>query len=282
MILPGTAMAKSNGEARYGAESTTSAVSLRDASKRFSVKSDWREAVRSVSLDLQCGDFVSIVGPTGCGKTTLLKMIAGFEQPSTGSVLVFGRPATEQLGPRIGYLFQKPNLFPWLRIRDNVQFAARYARVYGSKGRLEEETDEWMNALGIGEAGALFPYEASGGMRSRAAIARVLLARPELLLMDEPFSALDALTRAGVHVLIKGLLRGNDTLTTVLITHDINEALVLSQRVLVMSSRPGAIVAEVACPFGKSREDLVSIEGSAEFGNLKRDIIRALASNGQT
>jgi NitT/TauT family transport system ATP-binding protein len=216
----------------------------------FLTRSGKTEALRDVSFEVARHEFLSILGPSGCGKSTLLRMIAGLLKPTSGKVEVFGLEVTE---PRddIGIVFQKPTLLPWATVEDNVLFPARHKR-----GRVSPEEREHANELlamvGLEGFAKRVPDELSGGMQQRVGIARALLMDPDILLMDEPFSALDALTR---EVMGFDLLRifSERQKTVVFITHSVSEAALLSDRVLVMSGRPGTVMTDIIVPAGRPR-----------------------------
>ncbi|MGV2104590.1 ABC transporter ATP-binding protein [Agrobacterium vitis] len=216
----------------------------------FSTRSGQTEALHDVSFEVARHEFLAILGPSGCGKSTLLRMIAGLLAPSSGSLQVFGHPVTE---PRddIGIVFQKPTLLPWATVEDNVLFPARHKR-----GRVSAEerqrAGELLRMVGLEGFASRLPDELSGGMQQRVGIARALLMDPDILLMDEPFSALDALTR---EVMGFDLLRifTERPKTVVFITHSVNEAALLADRVLVMTGRPGTVLTDIAVPVGRPR-----------------------------
>ena len=227
-------------------------------------------ALEGVNLTLRDREIVSLVGPSGCGKTTILNLIGGFARPTAGHVLVSGR-AVERAGPDRLVIFQSPAVFPWLNVWDNVTFGARHrgvpGREYGERARA---------ALASAQLTGFekhYPYQLSGGMRQRVQIARCLLLDPEVMLLDEPFGALDAQTRLDMQ---EWLLDVHVTYhpTVLSITHDVDEALFLSERVYVMSRRPGRIQAEFVVPFGRPRT--IDLFGSAEFVRLKTEILRLL------
>lgn len=192
-------------------------------------------ALQDVSLQVQPGEIVALVGTSGCGKSTLLRIVAGLEAPSTGRVLIGGAPVAGP-HPAVGFLFQEPRLLPWLTVRQNVEFGIAHLptpeRAARSAGAL--------NRVGLADFAGAWPRQLSGGMAQRAAIARALVARPELLLLDEPFSALDPFTKMDLqdHLLD---IWADDRPTLVLVTHDLEEALVLADRVVVLRSRPGRV-----------------------------------------
>lgn len=207
-------------------------------------------ALQEVSLHLCRHEFVSLLGPSGCGKSTILRLIAGLIRPTEGQVRIFGQPVTE---PRdeIGMVFQKPTLLPWLNVLDNITFAMRHK--YGHVEKREEARARQLLAMtGLKDFAHKRPHELSGGMQQRVSIARSLLHDPDILLMDEPFSALDALTRDEMSL---ELLRIWDERpkTMVFVTHSIQEALLLSDRIVLMSARPGRVAAIIDVPLPRPR-----------------------------
>ncbi|MDS9469408.1 ABC transporter ATP-binding protein [Paracoccus sp. MBLB3053] len=216
----------------------------------FQTRSGQTEALRDVSFDVAHHEFLAILGPSGCGKSTLLRMVAGLLTPTSGAVEVFGMPVT---GPRddIGIVFQKPTLLPWATVEDNVVFPVRHKTGHVSQ-RDRERAQELLAMVGLEGFGKRLPEELSGGMQQRVGIARALHLDPDILLMDEPFSALDALTR---EVMGFDLLRifAEKPKTVVFITHSVSEAALLADRVLVMSGRPGTVACEHIVPVSRPR-----------------------------
>ncbi len=209
-------------------------LQIRRVSKRF----EGFAALGEIDLAVDRGEITGIVGTSGCGKSTLLRIVGGLETPSSGSVVLDGVTVA---GPRpeVGLVFQEPRLMPWLSVRENVEFAlARHPR--GQRRPLAEAA---LARVGLGAVAEVLPQALSGGMAQRAAIARALVARPQVLLLDEPFSALDAFTRFGLQDHLLDIWR-TDRPTMLFVTHDIEEALVLSDRVVVMRARPGRIHAQ--------------------------------------
>lgn len=237
-------------------------LTLSSLSKRYA---NGHLALSGIDLSIKPGEIVGIVGGSGCGKSTLLRLISGLEKPSQGEVLLNGRKVT---GPRdeIGVVFQEPRLMPWLTIDHNVAFGIRHLPATEQKSRVEEA----LARVGLADAAQRWPRELSGGMAQRAAIARALVARPSVLLLDEPFSALDPLTRYDLqdHLLD---LWAYDRPTMILVTHDIEEALVLSDRVVVMQPRPGRIQTEVEPPLARPRDRL-----DHEFQDWKHRLLAEL------
>ncbi len=208
-------------------------------------------ALENVDLEIEAGSFVTVVGPSGCGKTTLLRLIAGFHHPSEGEVLVDGEIVAGP-SPERGVVFQQPTLFPWWTVRRNVEAGPRYAGM--SRAESARIAEQYLHLVGLADFGDARPYELSGGMKQRCQIARVLANRPRTVLMDEPFGALDALTRRRLQgdLLALHRLRGD---TIFFITHSVEEAVYLGDRVIVMSPRPGRIVHEEKLPSWSGRGD---------------------------
>ncbi|CAO3411803.1 ABC transporter, ATP-binding protein (cluster 1, maltose/g3p/polyamine/iron); ABC transporter, ATP-binding protein (cluster 10, nitrate/sulfonate/bicarbonate) [Azospirillum largimobile] len=205
---------------------------------------------RSLALTARPGEFVALLGPSGCGKTTLLNLLSGFLPPDSGRITIDGETVTPEM-PALGYVFQSPQLFPWLNVLDNVRFGLRMA------GRLPDadQRDKALAALALVglEAGAgKFPHQLSGGMQQRVALARALVLEPRLLLMDEPFAALDAITRATLN---EELLRlcGRLGQTVLFITHDVEEAVFLADRVVLLGIAPAGIHSELAIDLPRPR-----------------------------
>jgi len=207
-------------------------------------------ALQNVDLHLQRNEFVSLIGPSGCGKSTVLRLIAGLLRPSAGEVRIFDLPVTE---PRdeIGMVFQKPTLLPWLSVVDNITFPMRhkYGRV---DARDQARAQALLAMIGLQDFGHKRPHELSGGMQQRVAIARSLLHDPDILLMDEPFSALDALTRDEMSFELLRICSERPK-TVVFVTHSIQEALLLSDRIVVMSARPGRVSQIIDVPLARPR-----------------------------
>ena len=229
-----------------------------------------RVALDGFDLDVAPGEFVCLLGPSGCGKSTLLSLLAGFSQADGGRVLVGGEPVTGP-GPERGVLFQTPMLFPWLTTLDNVLYGPR-ARHELDAGVRQRALD-LLGTVGLGDATGAYPHELSGGMRHRAAFARVLVNRPRLLLMDEPFGALDAITRVAMQRFLLELWQ-RERITIVFVTHDVEEAALLGDRVVVMSGSPGRTraVIDIDLPRPRSVDDTETLR----FVTLKREIRRAL------
>jgi NitT/TauT family transport system ATP-binding protein len=234
------------------------------------------EALAGISASIGAGEFVSLVGPSGCGKSTLLRIVAGLRPATTGTITVAGRNVTQPI-PDIGMVFQAPILLKWRSILENVLLPAELAGK--DPGKLRPRAEQLLEMAGLGGFGAKLPRELSGGMQQRAALCRALLLDPPLLLMDEPFGALDAMTRDDMAL---ELLRiwgekdlGREARKTVLfVTHSIPEAVFLSDRVIVMSARPGRIAADFRIDLPRPRT--VELRATEAFGKLNLEIFRAL------
>ena len=209
-----------------------------------------------VGLEARPGEVLAVLGPSGCGKSTLLRVLAGFESATSGEVLLDGARLTGPSAER-GMVAQAGGLFPWLSLRDNLAFGPRAAR--RSPGQVRAVVEELLSATGLDGFADALPAQLSGGMRQRAAIAQVLANRPPVLLLDEPFGALDAQTRLRMHEWLRALLA--ERLTTVLlVTHDVEEALLLGDRLCLLSNRPARVVDELSVPFGVARGRAVLAE----------------------
>lgn len=227
----------------------SAAVTFEAVSQHFAVRDGQRSALAEVTLHIEPGEFVAVVGPSGCGKSTLLDLVAGHTRPTSGTVTVNSSRVSGP-GPDRVLVFQEHALFPWLSVTANVEFGLRAAGI--AEGERAAIAAEWIERVGLADAARLHPHELSGGMRQRAALARAFALRPQVLLMDEPFSALDAPSRDRLHVELQELWR--ETATTILfITHNVREAVVLGDRVVVMSSGPGRIIAEVPVTLSRPR-----------------------------
>ena len=216
-------------------------LSVRDVGLSYQSRTGLIRALDSVSFEIEKGEFVCVLGPSGCGKSTMLKLIAGFEQATEGSLLLEGQPISGIDWHR-GVVFQKDNLFEWYSVRNNMNYGLRMRGV--SKFEITEKTDAMLKQMGLSDFADKKVYELSGGMRQRVSIGRTLINNPDILLMDEPFSALDALTREQLQDFLRDLWINTGN-TIFFITHDIDEALVLGTRVLVMSKRPGRILKDL-------------------------------------
>jgi NitT/TauT family transport system ATP-binding protein len=231
-------------------EQPTGAVTCRAVTKRFDHTSPEVLAVDGINLDVAPGEFVVVLGPSGCGKSTLLSMIAGLEPLTSGSIEADGEPVTRP-GPDRCMIFQQSSLYPWLSVADNVSFGLKLRGIPKSERR--EIARDLLHTMGLSDFADYHPDGLSGGMRQRAAIARALAMRPRVLLMDEPFAALDVQTRAKLQNYI-AQLRDESGASVVFVTHSIDEAVALADRIVVFTARPGRIKAIVNVDLDRPRD----------------------------
>ncbi|HZE52219.1 MAG TPA: ABC transporter ATP-binding protein [Bradyrhizobium sp.] len=245
-------------------------LTIRGVTKRFTVGDGELEALAPVDLTIPQGEFVCMIGASGCGKSTLLRIIAGFEEPTTGDVAIYGN-AIAGPGSDRGMVFQDYALFPWMTVRENISFGPRQRQL--PREEIERTTDEFIRMVGLERFADRYPNQLSGGMKQRVAIARVLANNANILLMDEPFGALDALTREQLqHELLQIWARTG--VTTIFVTHSVEEAVLLADRVLVMSAGPGRIDSDFRIDLARPRE-----VSSPEFNAMRRDVARRLTSH---
>jgi NitT/TauT family transport system ATP-binding protein len=240
------------------------AIRIRNANLSFRTDATGTDILQNITLDVLPGEFLAILGPSGCGKSTLLGAIAGFTRLTRGEIFVDLEPVQKPDADR-GIVFQDHNLFPWKTVIANVEFGLKMRGV--SKVERREIAKEILSRVGLSEFWRHYPSQLSGGMQQRVNLARVLVNRPEVLLMDEPFGALDAQTRLQMQEMLLGLW-AEYGMTVVFVTHDVDEAILLSDRVLIMSKRPGRITAEIPVSLGRPRT--LELSTSAEFLRVKR------------
>ncbi|MEU6647822.1 ABC transporter ATP-binding protein [Saccharomonospora sp. NPDC046836] len=245
--------------------------------KEFVTKRATTRALHDINLRISDGEFVSLIGRSGCGKTTLLRALAGLLSPTSGRILVEGRSlwngskVDSSVVSQLGVVFQEANLFPWYSVADNIALPLQL-RGDGKKQRLER-AHELAELVGLGGFEKSYPRELSGGMRQRVAIARALSTHPKLLLMDEPFGALDALTRERMNLELQRIALATKA-TVVFVTHDITEAVFLGDRVVQLTPRPGRI-SEIR-PVGFARPRGIDVQTEPEFGTIARELRHAL------
>ncbi|RQP12018.1 MAG: ABC transporter ATP-binding protein [Microbacteriaceae bacterium] len=248
----------------------TALISVQEASKIYQTSRGTTVSLDRVSLDVEEGEFITLVGPSGCGKSTMLNLVAGLITPTSGSVLVRDEVVTGP-GPDRGVIFQQYALFPWLTAQENVEFGLRLQGL--SKRDRAQKARHYLELVGLKDFANALPKELSGGMKQRCAIARAYAVNPSLLLMDEPFGALDALTRVQMQ---EDLLEtwSRDKRTVLFITHDVDEAVYLANRVVVMSARPGRIkeIIDVTLPYPRNEE----LRLSPEFAELRARVWRGV------
>jgi NitT/TauT family transport system ATP-binding protein len=244
------------------------AVSLRGVTK---VYDSGVSALGPFDLDVRKGEFVSLLGPSGCGKSTALRLIAGLSAPTSGTVRV-SRPAVEVSGGHsIGFVFQEPTLMPWTSVRENVRLPLKIAHVAAAEANVR--IDQALTQMGLAEFADVYPRELSGGMKMRVSLARALVTDPDILLMDEPFAALDEITRFRLNNDLLALWR-NLRKTVIFVTHSVFESVYLSQRVVVMTSRPGRLSAEIRIDASEPRGE--EFRTSAEYAGYCRTVSNAL------
>lgn len=263
---------------------TSAKLSIQAVGKTFATrkKGDF-VAVDKITLDIQAGTFVSFLGPSGCGKSTLLRMIAGLETATTGQILLDGKKVD---GPQknVGMVFQSYSLFPWLTVRQNIGFGLTVNGNKFTPAQQQEILDQMLDMIGLREFEYVYPATLSGGMKQRVALARTLALKPDLLLLDEPFGALDAQTRMVLQDQLLEIWKSLDT-TICFVTHDIEEALLLSDIICVFSTRPGRIKKIIKSPFPRPRNrkiqtDPAFLQSKADiFELIEEDIYMALRYN---
>lgn len=243
-------------------------LEINHVSKSFQIDGKSVKVLDDISLEIKRGEFICIVGFSGCGKSTLLRIIEGLEARDEGDILIDGKSVREPGNDR-AMIFQEPRLFPWLKVRDNIAYGIQdHLRQKMSKQQLTELTDEYIQLVGLEGFENASPKQLSGGMQQRVSIARSLVAKPEVLLLDEPFGALDAITRMNMQKEILRIWQQNKT-TMVLVTHDIDEAIYLADRVVILSQRPGGVkkIVNVALERPRKRTDI-------SFSEIRRKIFQ--------
>jgi ABC-type nitrate/sulfonate/bicarbonate transport system ATPase subunit len=243
---------------------------IEGVTKRFTVGNDEIEALARVDVRIDAGQLVCLIGASGCGKSTLLRIVAGFEEPTTGDVLVHGRPVTGPGSDR-GMVFQDYALFPWMTVGQNIGFGPRQRGL--SKSEVGDITNEFVKLVGLERFADRYPSQLSGGMKQRVAIARVLANNASILLMDEPFGALDALTREQLQAELLQIW-ARTHVTIIFVTHSVEEAVLMADRVLVMSAGPGRIENDIMIDLPRPRD-----VSSPEFNAVRRDIAARLTSH---
>ena len=230
-----------------------------------------------LSFDLAPGEFISIVGPSGCGKSSLLECVSGLMRASSGEILLDEQAVNGEVPPQVGMVFQQDASFPWLTVRDNIAFGLRHGRESYSDAEISRRVDEAIGQVGLAQFAHHFPAQLSGGMRQRVSIARTLVMRPQCLLLDEPFAALDPQTRLLMGEELLSLWRHSGA-SVLLITHSLEEAVLLSDRVLVMSARPGKIKHELRTGWARERDgSIVTDPRFAQYVNTLWSVLRGEA-----
>ncbi|MGN0621405.1 MAG: ABC transporter ATP-binding protein [Porcipelethomonas sp.] len=253
---------------------STNKIEIRNLTVNYTEKKRSFTALRNVSFDVKNGEFVSIIGASGCGKSTLLSVLEGIYEAAEGTVTIDGKPLNGT-GSERGVVFQHYSLFPWMTTRKNVAFGIAQVNNELSKTERLKIADEFLEKVGLGDFKNKYPSQLSGGMQQRAAIARALAMNTEILLMDEPFSAIDAKNRIVLQELLLSLWEGDDTeerKTVVFVTHDIDEAILLSDRIVVMTSHPGTVNQIVEVPFSRPRKRTELIQ-TKEYGTFRNKLL---------
>jgi NitT/TauT family transport system ATP-binding protein len=252
------------------AEPTLPIIDVQGVSKTYLLNGQPIHALKDASLSIRQGEFVTLIGASGCGKSTLLRIIAGFEKPSAGTALMWGKPIDEP-EPQRGMVFQDYALFPWLTVRDNIAFGPTSRGV--PKAQARETVGRFIDMVGLARFADAYPHQLSGGMRQRVAIARVLANDAEVVLMDEPFGALDAMTRERLQEELLEIW-ARTKLTVVFVTHAIEEAIFLADRVVVMTPGPGRIESDNALTLPRPRDI-----ASPAFNDIRREMSGRLHSH---
>jgi ABC-type nitrate/sulfonate/bicarbonate transport system ATPase subunit len=250
------------------------AVEIEGLRHYFNVRGSLVHAIDRIDMTIEAGQFLCLAGPSGCGKTTLLRLLAGFMRPSEGTISVGGeqvrRPSAER-----GVVFQQPMLYPWLSVRKNVELGPKLRGV--DKKQRRETAERYLSMVGLSDFAERRSYELSGGMQQRCQIARVLTNDPDIVLMDEPFGALDALTRERLQNELRDIWRATGK-TILFITHSVDEAVFLGSRVMVMSPRPGRIVLDEPAMFSAPGEQIAAekIRAMPAYGRLREQVRQAI------
>jgi len=230
--------------------------------------------VDDVTYDINDGDFIAVIGPSGCGKTTMMNMLAGFQKPTKGRVLFDGAPVNGP-GPERGVIFQEYGVFPWLTVKENITFGLQLKANHVQASKRTQICEHYLSLMGLTDFANSYPKHLSGGMRQRLAIARAYAVKPQFLLMDEPFGALDAQTRANMQNLLLNVLSAEGK-TVMLITHSVEEAIYLASRIVVVTARPARIKEIIDIPFAYPRDE--SLQERAEFVELRSRIRQLVMS----
>jgi NitT/TauT family transport system ATP-binding protein len=250
-------------------------LSFRGLSKTFFVKGEPKLALQNINTEIQTGEFVSIVGASGCGKSTLIRIAAGLEQASEGGVYVENNLVIKP-GQDRGMVFQQFSLFPWLTVKENVMFGLQDQ--FPNKARRGEQALVWIERVGLGEFVDYYPNQLSGGMQQRVAIARALAPGPKVLLLDEPFAALDAQTRRRMQRHLLEIWRALN-ITVVFITHDLEEAILLADKIFVLAPNPGRLVAALPIDIPRTNDDLERDKYGPVFAQVFNELSSLLADS---
>ncbi|HRD75681.1 MAG TPA: ABC transporter ATP-binding protein [Hyphomicrobiaceae bacterium] len=248
-------------------------ISVTGLDKRYRSAGGEVNAVENVSFDVRQGEFVALLGPSGCGKSTILNMVAGLLERSGGTIGIDGENVRHgYVNRKVGYVFQRDTVFPWRTVEANIGYGLEIAGV--ARAERQARVERAIEVAGLSGFGRSFPRTLSGGMRQRVALMRTLIMEPEILLMDEPFGALDTHTKLEMHKTLLEIWE-RERQTVLFVTHDLGEALTLSSRIILLSARPGRLKEDFEVPFVRPR-DAVSLRETAEFGRLYSHIWHSL------
>jgi NitT/TauT family transport system ATP-binding protein len=244
-------------------------ITLKHVNKNFKTKRNTIFALQDINMHFERGEFVSIVGPSGCGKSTIIRLIDDIIKPSDGKIVVDGyeydntKPISKEMVQKMGFIFQVPNLYPWFTVKENVMLPLK---VYGLTGKeFEDATEKLLAYVNMKEYADAYPSQISGGMSQRIGVIRGMVHKPEILMMDEPFGALDENARETLDIELLKIWQDTG-MTIIFITHNVEEAVLLSQRVYVMSSHPGKVTADITIEFDKPRDlELLTDEKFAQY-----------------
>lgn len=245
-------------------------LSVKSVSKTFKTKKAEVTALQETTFDVSDGEFVTILGPSGCGKSTILRVVAGLVEPSSGEVLLDGKKI-DSPGPERGMVFQSYTLFPWLTVQKNIEFGLELKKI--DKDTREKEAKRYLELIGLSGFENVYPINLSGGMKQRVAIARALANEPEVLLMDEPFGALDAQTRTLMQELLLNVWEKTHK-TIMFVTHDVEEAIFLGDTIYVMTARPGRIKEKIKVDLPRPRN--YEVKGDPQFFKYKRHALELI------
>lgn len=245
-------------------------ITLKNINKKFVTKRSEIYALQDINMEFEKGEFVSIVGPSGCGKSTIIRLIDDIIKPTSGEICVDGyvydnkKEISKDIIRKMGFIFQVPNLYPWLTVRQNVMLPLKIYGLHGAKH--EKKTEDLLSYVGLSDYADAYPSAISGGMSQRIGVIRGMVHNPDILMMDEPFGALDENTRETLNIELLKIWKETG-MTIIFITHNVEEAVLLSQRVYVMSSHPGRVTTELSIDFGEKERslDLLADEKFAEY-----------------
>ena len=255
-------------------------VTLKNINKTFVTKRSEIYALKDIDMVFGKGEFVSIVGPSGCGKSTIIRLIDDIIKPTSGEIIVDGYeydvkvPVSKEIIKKMGFIFQVPNLYPWLTVKENVMLPLK---IYGMKGeKYEQKAEELLKYVNLSEYADAYPSAISGGMSQRIGVIRGMIHQPDILMMDEPFGALDENTRETLNIELLKIWKETG-MTIIFITHNVEEAVLLSQRVYVMSSRPGKVITELNIDFD-GRERSLDLISESKFANYCVEIEKLIGN----